>query len=171
MTTSRQIYRPDPVQRPGRYPSAGRLERLERMVLGMHGVASTFVGLYPNGIAVGGSAGLDLSKFCFGMSIKTNEVTVKAGEVHWGITVIEVPERNMPISEDYSYIGLETNGVTATLIGPSTNVSTFRSDNAMVRIWLYQFRYTPPETEDGTGSVSLQRIGHLGNWILPGNFA
>jgi len=172
MTTSRQIYRPDPVQHPGRYPSAGRLERLERMVLGMHGVGSTFVGLYPNGIAVGGGAGLDLSKFCFGLSISGATATITAGEVQWGTSIFGIGTTSIAISEDLQYIGIEATYETAVLIGPDSNLATFRSTPDTIRTWLYQFNWKASSTPGVAASVSLRRIGKPpGNWVIGSEFS
>lgn len=164
MTTSRQVYRPDPVQRPGRYPSAGRLERLERMVLGMHGVGSTFVGLYPNGIAVQGGSSIDLSKFCFGFKIVGAAVTITGGEVQIGTTIIPLPDWNCTIGEDYSFVGIEYDLTTAAYVGPSASVALFRSEPGKVRLWLHQFRFSDEK-------ATLYRVGHIGNIEAPGNFA
>lgn len=126
--------------------------------------------LVPAGAAASGS-GLDLSKFAFGLSVSGSTITVKSGEVQWGLAVHSVAEQTFTISADYSYVGLEFDNAAAAFIGPSTSISSFRSDASKVRLWLYQVRYTAPTPPATSGAVALHRIGHVGNILLPGNFA
>jgi hypothetical protein len=104
-------------------------------------------------------------KLCFGFRISGATVTIMAGEVIWGLEEIVVAETSpITIAYDYSYIGVETDGSTASIIGPSTSRAVFRSDSAKRRKWLWQFRLV-------SGAVSMIRIGHMGNWEINGSFA
>jgi hypothetical protein len=115
-------------------------------------------------MATGGSS-FPWSKLCFGYTLSGATVTIMAGEVQWGLVEIIVAETGpITLTLDYSYIGVETNGSTASIIGPSTARADFRTDSTYRRTWLYQFRLSG-------GRASLYRIGHMGNWDINGSFA
>ena len=153
----------DPVIRPGRNPSASRMEMSDRLVRNVTGAGKTRVS-YRNGKIVISAAGLDLSKFGFGLSISGKKVSIMEGEIHIGITVITLNEWQCTIEEDYSYIGIQYDLTNGSHVGPSANVALFRSETGMIRLWLYQFRLI-------NDVASLHRIGHIGNIESPGNFA
>lgn len=135
------------------------------MVLGMHGEATTFVGLYPNGIAIRGATGIDFSKFCFGFSISGTTVTIKSGDWPIGEPVpLELEDTAVTISQDLQYVGLQVDTINKTIsvIGPSVTKSIFYPDANKFRCWLHQFNYS-------NGVVSLKRT-RLGSLFMPSTF-
>jgi hypothetical protein len=126
----------------------------------------------PDGIIInpfmssGSGSTIDWSLVCFGFRIDGATVQVTGGEVQIGTIVHSLGDWNVPIGEDYSFIGIEYDLSGATYIGPSSSPSVFRSEAGKARLWLHQFRY-----DSENEAASLYRIGHVGNVEAPGNFA
>lgn len=161
----------DPIVRPGRQPSASRMEMTDRLARGVVGVGSTRVS-YRNGkIMIQGGSSLDLSKFCFGFTISGPVVTIKWGEITWGQLAFVLADQDIEITADKQYVGLECTYDAAAIIGPSTDVATFRSDDTCKRIWLYRFAFTPG-TDGAAGRASLDAVGKpIGNWDIGSEFS
>ena len=112
------------------------------------------------------------SKLCFGFAIDGPFVTIKAGEIKWGINpAIEIVDTTFEITEDYQYIGAEATFTSGNLIGPSTNIALFRPEALVAREWFFQFRFTPG-VKDVPGKARFHRVGKpVGNWTIGGEFA
>lgn len=137
--------------------------RLNNIRIGMNDAEIT-----PDGIFLpvsGAGDSFPWSKLCLGFTIAGAVVTIKGGEVQWGTnSPVEVGDTNVSLTADYSYAGIAFNGSTLTVIGPSTDKATFRSDATTWRTWLYQFRLV-------SGKASLYRIGRMaGNVEIPAWF-
>jgi hypothetical protein len=115
----------------------------------------------------GGGSDVDFSLFCFGFTIAGATVTIKGGEMQWGVNDPSIMEDAgpIPLTADYQYIGIEFDRDSRSIvtIGPDANASLFRSDSQKFRTWLHQFRLV-------SGKASLHRIGHLGNFDITGWF-
>jgi hypothetical protein len=113
------------------------------------------------------ASSLNLSKFCFGVTFSGATVTIKGGEMQWGVNDPSIMEDAGPISltADYQYVGVEFDRDSHSIvtIGPDANASLFRSDSQKFRTWLHQYRLI-------SGKASLYRIGHLGNFDITGWF-
>lgn len=103
-------------------------------------------------VPIGTGSGADYSHFCFGFTISGAAVTIKSGEVQWGTVTHVVADTTVTITQDRQYVGVQAAASGATILGPSTNPSIFRSDASAYRKWLYCFRFNK-------GSASLDRIG------------
>lgn len=165
MSTNRGIGLVDPVIRPGRNPSASRMEKCDRMIRGISGVGFTRVSYRLGKIKIDAGAGLDLSKFCFGLSISGATVTIKAGDWPIGEPVpLELADTPVTISQDLQYVGLEVDTIAKTIIviGPSITKSIFYPDAQKFRCWLHQFNFS-----GGTATLKRTRLGSL---FMPSTF-
>lgn len=155
----------DPVIRPGRNPSASRLEMTDKLARNIIGAGTTKVS-YRNGrIVIGSSVSLNYSQFCFGFSISATTVTIIGGD--WPIGTadpLELSDTDVAISQDLQYVGLQVDTINKTIsvIGPSTSKAFFKPDEKVFRTWLHQFNYSG-------GSVSLKKT-HLGSLFMPSTF-
>lgn len=131
-------------------------------------VVHTPDGIVINPFLLSGSGLADASMYSFGFSISENIVTIKAGEITWGKLVFQIEDTEIEITADKQYIGLECSYNSASVIGPSTDLTTFRSDDAAKRVWLYQFNFVSGDP----GSASLAKVGKpVGNWEIGSEFA
>lgn len=145
------------------------LNRLESMEQSSFPFSSSL--RVPEMIVSGGGGGGDYSKFCFGFTVDGAVVTIIGGEITWGKTVFTIASDVITITADGQYIGLECSYDGGAIIGPSTDIDTFRSDDMTKRIWLYRFDYIP-DHDDIPASASLALIGKpLGNWDIGSEFA
>ncbi len=120
-----------------------------------------FIDVHPGG----SPSPMDFGVFCFGFTISGANVTIRAGEITWGLATHVVGETTVTITQDYQYVGLWATYEEAGIIDPSTNLSFFRSEKTIKRTWLYQFRLIG-------GVASRLRIGKpLGNWDIGSEFS
>lgn len=165
MSTNRGIGLVDPVIRPGRNPSASRMETSDRLVRNIVGVGSTRVS-YRNGkIAITGGA--QAIKEMFGIkSISGATVTIYAGKIWIGKTEQAAAETPLTLNTD-SYVGWEYafgGGLTIKNFG-----STFVQDDGYIRKPLYLFTYTAPVAPATVGSISLSTGCHMCE-VFPANW-
>ena len=155
-------------------PVARALNKAGRCVNGIRVEGGGNVQKFGNNIVIPRtiSTGISFAKFCFGFTISGATVTIKAGEVQWGTSVFGIGQTDIAIAEDLQYIGIEATYDSAVLIGPDSNLATFRSTADIIRTWLYQFNWTAPSKPEGTPTVSLLRVGKTpGNWIISSEFS
>jgi len=109
------------------------------------------------------SSTMSYSDWAFGFSISGAVVTVMSGEVHPKKQVpIIIAQKDVTITADHQYIWVEHVLESAAIIqGPSTDRPV--SDDIMFRVWLHQFRFID-------GVASIEKIGHLGNIYIFGNY-
>ena len=107
---------------------------------------------------------MSYSDWAFGFSISGAVVTVTTGKVYQGIrAAVTVAQTNVTISADqtYIYVQFAFGGTSATVLGntvlPPTNATTLIYP---LHLWGVS-----------AGTVSIARILHLGDIIIPGNFA
>lgn len=108
--------------------------------------------------------GSDYSDFAFGFSVSGAVVTVNAGKVRHGIRdPILVAATPITVTTDQTWIyceyvfGSGVAVVTSSLTEPSTNQTTLRYP---LHLWGVL-----------AGTVSIEKILHLGDIIIPGSFA
>ena len=139
-----------------------RLSDLEEIASG-NPVSSPEVKIQ-NAKAFQGDAGIDWSIFAFGYSISGARVTVNSGKVRHGVRApITVAETAVTIAADQTWIyvehtfGAATAIVTSSLVEPIMTATTLRYP---LHLWGLS-----------GGTVSVARILHLGDIIIPGVFA
>lgn len=109
---------------------------------------------------------LNLSKFAFGCTVSGTAVSVTAGQVlHAGHPPYTATSGMTAwlsgiLTADHQYVWVEYNLSNHEVFvrGPST--AEPRSDAQIFRVWLAQFRLI-------NGAGSIERIGHIGNIIIP----
>jgi hypothetical protein len=118
-------------------------------------------GYYPAGSG-------DYSKWRFGFTINPDgdnpaEIDVKAGDIQWGKTTITIADTRVVIASNATYVGLECNGSTASIV-TSTSITDVTSDNTYLRTWLHKWDLVD-------GKATMTTLGHLGNIINPSTYA
>lgn len=115
--------------------------------------------------------GFDYSKFGFGFKISGSIVTIKRGEITWGEITFTIEDTDIEITADQQYIGLECAYDSAAIIGPSTDLATFRSGGGIKRTWLYRFAFHPG-SNGNPASATLAAVGKpIGNWDIGSDFS
>jgi hypothetical protein len=85
--------------------------------------------------------------------------------------VFSIEETEIEITETLQMIGLQCTFSEASVIGPSTDLETFRSDMTTKRVWLYRFTFKAG-TNGNPGRASLDVVGKPpGNWEIGSEFA
>lgn len=110
-----------------------------------------------------GGAGLDISVFAFGYSASENIVTVSAGKVRHGTrAAVAVAAAPVTIAADHTFIWVDYTYAGTAAIGSGTTEPSSTVTNLLVP--LHQWKLT-------NGIVSIEKIFHLGDIIIPGEFA
>jgi hypothetical protein len=141
----------------------GRIDDLESV---MGGVPSDSVPFSIGGQSLSGGGDMDYSDFAFGFSVSGNQVTITVGEVRHGtrvpITATTFGSLPITINTDQTWIyctyvfGGTSAQVVSSVIEP---VTTSTALNYPLHLW---------GVSDGV--VSVARILHLGDIIIPGVF-
>lgn len=111
------------------------------------------------------------NEVCFGYKLNPlgndpAQVRIYAGEVHHGArNIIDVAQTDKVLTDDHQYLWVEypLGSGAATIAGPSTARPKTTDADGIFRDWLFQFRLI-------AGVASLEKIGHLGNILIPGAF-
>ena len=119
-----------------------------------------------------GGAGFPWSRLCFGYALNPDgdnvaEVRIYAGEIHHGArAIIDVAQTDKILTEDHQYLWAEYPlGTGAAIIaGPSTSRPVSTDADGTFREWLFLFRLVD-------GVASLEKIGNMGNILIPSAFA
>lgn len=153
-------------------PLAKGLNNVARVINNPEGVGGIYAYVRNGRLVIENrSRGIDLSIFCFGLTISGPTATIKAGEITWGTADFQIEDTEVEITSDLQMIGLQCSHTEAQIIGPSTDLATFRSTDTIKRCWLYKFGFTAG-TEGRPGKARLLTIGKpVGNWDIGSEFA
>jgi len=104
-----------------------------------------------------------MSIYSFGYSVSGTKVTVSAGSVRHGTrTVVDIAEKEITIAADHTWIYVAYTIGTSAVI--SSNTTLPDSTEGVVSVPLHEWRLVD-------SVVSIERVSHVGDILIPGVFA